>query len=400
MSTKKYDINRFIVQIQSPKTIALADKVRHLEREGKKIIKFQTGDPDFTTHENIVRALQESIIKGETHYTNSQGLPELREAISTQINNLYGISIKPEKQIIITSGGAQAIFLSLMVLLNPLDEVILLEPYYPQYAYIVQLLGGVVRSIPAILNRDTYTIDYESLKKSINKKTKALIINSPNNPSGKVFTQEEIKTIIKLINKSNIFIISDEVYFQIVDETKKHVSLLEFRQIADRVIYINSFSKTYAMTGWRLGYAIAPDRILEKILKVLQLNITCVPLFIQKAGVVALESKEVQEYTKFMRDRYNLRRKTIYNLINNSFFFKVYPDGAFYYLLQLPNFSSQKVDRWANELLEKELVAVVPAYVYGNSFKNFFRVSFSIEDNLVVEGIGRIINFFNQEMKL
>ncbi len=392
-------MNKFINNIKSPKTIALADKVSKLEREGKKIIKFQTGDPDFETHKEVLQTLKESIDRGETHYSNSQGLPELREAISNYKNKLYKVSIDPDEQILITIGGAQGVFLSLMALLNPLDEVVLFEPYYPQYEYIIKILGGIVKKIPPVFDIDsfTYRMNLDSLKKNVNNRTKAIIINSPNNPSGKIFSSDEIINIMEVVyNNSNAYLISDEVYSQIVDEDKKHASFLEFAQVFDRLIYINSFSKTYSMTGWRLGYIISQQEIIKKILKILQINTTCVPAFIQRAGVKAITSQEVQEHVRFMVNNFNKRRRKIYSLIKEHPLYEIYPDGAFYYLLKLPFLSSEAIDKWVFRLLEDEEVAVVSAYVYGDSFASFFRISFSLDDENVIEGMKRIISFYNK----
>jgi len=391
-------VNKFISSVESPETIVVADRIRALERRGKKIIKLQTGEPDLKTHKEIIKALEISISKGETHYVDSRGLPELREAISNWLKERYQTSVDSEKNVLITAGGVQAIFLTLTSILNPSDEVILLEPYYPQYANIVKLLGGIVRPIPVIFYKSSYRINYKVLKKTINRKTRALIINSPNNPSGKIFSSEEVESIVKIMDGKRMYILSDEIYHHIIDTDKKHTSLLEYPEAFSRVIYINSFSKTYAMAGWRLGFLVATGEIIDRILKILQLNITCVPPFIQRAGIVALKNKDVQKYIQVMKEKYNERRKCVYNLVKSYPFFKIYPEGAFYYLFQLPFSSSNKVRRWISQLLEEKHVAVVSGSVYGSSFDSFFRISFSIEDGLLYEGINRIIDFYEKKL--
>lgn len=389
-------MNRFISHVKSPKTIELADRVRKLEKEGEKIIKFQTGDPDFKTHKTVSSALESSCLNGETHYINSRGLPELREAISRTIKEDYNLHIDPNQHILITAGGVQSIFLSLMALINPSDEVILFEPYYPQYEYIAKLMGGVVKIVPPVFNSNSfgYSLDLEYLRKCIGNKTKAVILNSPNNPSGKVYNKKEIEDILNIICNSRAYIITDEVYFRVIDEKIKHVSLLQYSDLFDRIIYINSFSKTYAMTGWRLGYVVSQKQVIDQIAKLIQLNITCVPAFIQRGGVAALESQEASNYVRWMNSEYDKRRKKIYYMIKDTPLFKIYPEGAFYYLLHLPFIKD--IDDFAFKLLETEKVAVVPAYVYGDGFKDFVRISFSIDESSIEEGITRIINFYNR----
>lgn len=393
-------MNEHILKLKSPKSIAMANHVRTLEKEGRRIIKLQTGDPYFKTHPLIIQTLQESIANEETHYVHNQGLPELREAISCSLKEIKGISINADENVLITAGGAQAIFLSLMTIINQGDEVILFEPYYPQYEYIIKILGGVVRTVPVILEEGIkrYSIDFEVFNEVISSKTKAIVVNSPNNPSGKIYDRGELDRIIKkILDRDDIYLISDEVYSIVIDDKSIHVSVLEYASVFDRIIYINSFSKTYAMTGWRLGYVVANSQLIERMIKLIQLNTTCVPAFIQRAGVTALKSREIQAYTSFMVDKYNEKRKKVYNLIKDKILFKIYPEGAFYYLLYFPAISEiEEADALVYELLNSKHVSTVPAYVYGKSFKSFLRISFSVDDDCLKEGIERIIEFLER----
>jgi len=392
-------MNKYIDLLKPPKSIAIADLVRKLDKDGKKIIKLQTGDPCFKTHPIIAEALRDAISKGETNYAASQGLPELRASIAQYHKEVNGVHLDSIEQILITVGAAQAIFLSLVMLLNPQDEVIIFEPYYPQYEYIIKVLGGVARKVPAVFDKyeGKYSINFNVLESFINDKTKAIIINSPNNPSGKIYTKKELDKLADLIAlKNKIYLISDEVYSHIVDQDIIHTSLLGYSLISDRVIYINSFSKTYAMTGFRLGYIIADREIIKTILNLSQLNTTCVPAFIQRAGIAALQSEEVRQYTDYMVDKYNEKRKKVYNLLKGHPLFGIYPEGAFYFLLKFPGELSDRIDNLVFDLLNEECVATVPGNGYGDSFKNFIRISFSVDDASVIEGVERIIRFYNQ----
>jgi aminotransferase len=384
--------------IEPPASIRIADRVRCLEAKRKKIIKLQTGDPDFDTCPVIKKSLITSLDNSDTHYTHSQGLPDLRRAISNHLKKRYKITIDADKEIVVTAGGIQAIFLSLAALINPGDEIILLEPYFPQYKNIVTLLGGVVRPVSVVFTGETVTIDYERLRKLINSKTKAVIVNSPNNPSGKVYNKQELKELLNIIKKKeDIYIIADEVYADIVDEGQAHVSMFELEDIKNRLVYVNSFSKTYAMTGWRLGYVIACSKLVQGILKIMRINTTCVAPFIQRAGITALQHKESQVFSKTMIKEYNCRRKLIYDMLKGTTFLRIYPQGAFYYLLYLSKIKTTlSLDRWIDNLLEKRNVAVVPGYAYGESFNSFIRITFAVDEKSIREGVTQILDFYEK----
>lgn len=384
-----------VSSIESPKTIVIADRVRKLEREGKEIIKLQTGDPDFESSGIIREELFNSLNRNETHYCNSQGLPELRKSISGYLEKLYDCSVDYKNEVIVTAGGIHGIFLGLAALLNRNDEVVLLEPYFPQYRNIVSCLGGRPVIVPMRSKKPTLEIDYDNLKQAITARTKAIIINSPNNPSGKVYSHQELEKLLDIVkDRRDLFILTDEVYSSIIDSSVKHVSLLEYPEFINRIIYVNSFSKIYAMTGYRLGYVFSNNELIANMLKLMRISTTCVPAFTQRAGIAALENCEVAEYSSAMVNEYNRRRRIIYDLIKDDPCFKIYPEGGFYYLLYLENVKTRhQADKWTESLLNNKFVAAVPGYVYGDSLVNYIRITFAVDIETVREGIKRIKEF-------
>lgn len=370
--------------IKANNAVLLADIARKLESEGKSIIKLQTGDPNFETHDLVRKSLNNSIIKGNTHYSFSKGLPILRKKIIDDINNEIAGNLNFEN-VVVTHGAVQAFNSTISALLEYGDEVIILEPNWPSMDSIVLMNGGKPIKVN-FLNSSISLVD--QLENAFSDKTIMLCVNFPNNPTGLVINDKELKEIKDWVIKKDIYLVSDEVYkfFNFSEFSSTFVDLLNSYK---KFIFIDSFSKKFAMTGWRIGYLISDIKIIEKVLKASQLTITNIAPFIQEAALEALSNKKVLEYSKKMKDEYFKRLKLIERLLDNLGMEYLKPQGAFYLFLRLPN----KINdlEFCKKLLLEDNLCVVPGSSYGESGKSYLRISYAnpIED--VLEGI-TIIN--------
>ncbi|MEM2912737.1 MAG: pyridoxal phosphate-dependent aminotransferase [Candidatus Bathyarchaeia archaeon] len=372
-------------------TIAMAEKARELARSGKKLFNLDVGEPDFDTPEHIKRAAVEALMEGFTHYTSSLGMIELRRAIAEHLMERRGLEVNPDKEIIVTPGAKHAIYCACLATLNPGDEALVLTPAWPTHFICVEVSEAKVVEVPC---GETYSIDEEKLKGKITGKTRMILVNSPNNPTGGVLDIEDLKVIADLASEHNIFVLSDEIYDEIVYDGVEVKSMASFENIREKVIAINGFSKTYAMTGWRLGYAIADTNIIEAMNRIQQATTTCPASFVQKAGIAAL--KGPQEYVKRMIEEYDRRRKYIVNRLNEIPGVNcVMPKGAFYVF---PRFSNLRMPSFdiSIRLLEDEGVCTTPGSVFGECGEGHIRLSYATSLEIIVEAMERIKGFIEK----
>lgn len=381
-------MNRKIGKISVPASLAIADQVRSMEAAGRRVIKLQTGDPDFSTPGPIVAAAHEAITDDATHYVDTRGLPVLRETIASTIARDLGLNYNPVREILITNGGSHAVFCSLQALLNDGDEVIVLEPCWPQYIASVLLAGGipVLASCPAA---NGFHLDMTELSSAVTSRTRAIIMNSPNNPTGVALLREEIEAICQLSIERNLIVLSDEVYRTIMYDDAVHISPASCEGMQKRTIRIDSFSKAYAMTGWRLGYICAPAEMINAILKISQCSITNVNPAVQLAGVAALTSPDVESATRSMVEEYAQRRQLLIVKLDALGLKYAKPAGAFYFLIDISESGLSSVD-FARELLQTEGVATVPGISYGDSSEGFVRISYATDIRTVLSGVDAI----------
>ncbi len=351
----------------------IAEKVIELEKEGKKIIKFNVGDPDQDTAEEIIEAAFILAKKGKTKYGSSTGEKKLREKIAKIYN------VKPEN-IIIAPGSKWAIFSAMTLLLNEGDNIIIPAPYWPTYALIARKIGVETRFLKCKLE-DDWEINIESLENLSDEKTKMIILNNPHNPTSKVFGEKTVGKIVDLANKKGITILSDEAYSDI--SFKKVKSILDF---GGNHIYVNSFSKTFAMTGWRLGFAICSKELAEKMTGLNHITITCVPPFIQEAGIRALELKE--KIAKEIREKYRKRADLAGKILAKTKLKFSFPEAPFY-LFPKCFCDSEKL---AFDLLDQD-VAITPGSAFGN-YKDYFRISLTLPEKELKEGLEKIAAIF------
>jgi len=356
----------------------ILERAQELEREGNDVVHLEVGEPDFDTPEPIKEACREALKEGKTHYTHSQGILELREAICELYYENYGVEVSPD-QVLITSGTSPAMLLLFSALLEEGDEVILPDPTYPCYPNFIRYLGA--RPLFVRTEEDEgFRYDPEEVKASLSPRTRAIIVNSPSNPTGVVMEEERLREMATLPP----WIISDEIYHGLVYEGKEH-TMLEF---TDRCFVLNGFSKLYAMTGWRLGYVIAPREFIRPM-QVMQQNFFISPnAFVQWAALAAL--KEAREYAEGMRREYNRRRLLLLEGLKRlGLRVKVEPTGAFYILANARHISEDSY-QLAFDILERAKVGVTPGIDFGSQAEGYLRFSYTTSQERIREGLRRL----------
>ena len=377
----------------------LSDKVIQIQPSGIRkffdvandmpdAISLGVGEPDFDTPWIVREEGIYSLEKGRTFYTSNAGLQELKNEISYYLERKQNLSYNPKNEIMVTVGGSEGIDVALRALINPGDEIILPEPCYVSYLPCITLADGVPVRID-LKEENEFKLTPEELLGAITDKTKALILTFPNNPTGAVMTKEDLAPLVDIIIEKDIVVISDEIYAELTYGSE-HVSIASFPGMKERTILINGFSKAYAMTGWRLGYACAPKLILEQMLKIHQFAIMCAPTTSQYAAVTALRHCDgaVQE----MKEAYNQRRRFVLNAFKEMGLQCFEPRGAFYAFPCIKEFGMSS-DDFAMKFLEEEKVAVVPGTAFGNCGEGFLRISYAYSIEELKEALGRMKRF-------
>lgn len=352
-------------------------------------ISLGVGEPDFDTPWHVVDEGIYSLERGKTYYTSNSGLIELREEICKWYERKYNVSYNPATESIITVGGSEGIDLALRAMLNPGDEVIIPEPSYVSYVPCVSLAGGK----PVIIdlkNENKFKLTEEELASHITDKTKVLILSYPNNPTGAIMTKEDLEPIAELAKKHDLYVISDEIYSELTYTEEPHFSIASLPGMQERTIVINGFSKAYAMTGWRLGYALAPKDIAKLMVKIHQFCIMCAPTTSQYAAIEALKNgdKDIAN----MRKSYDERRRYLQKRLSDIGMPAFEPQGAFYIFPSIQGFGMSS-DEFATKLLESQKLAVVPGNAFGNSGEGFIRISYAYSIDQLREALDRIAIF-------
>ena len=352
-------------------------------------ISLGVGEPDFDTPWHVVDEGIYSLERGKTYYTSNSGLIELREEICKWYERKYNVSYNPATESIITVGGSEGIDLALRAMLNPGDEVIIPEPSYVSYVPCVSLAGGK----PVIIdlkNENKFKLTEEELASHITDKTKVLILSYPNNPTGAIMTKEDLEPIAELAKKHDLYVISDEIYSELTYTEEPHFSIASLHGMQERTIVINGFSKAYAMTGWRLGYALAPKDIAKLMVKIHQFCIMCAPTTSQYAAIEALKNgdKDIAN----MRKSYDERRRYLLKRLSDIGMPAFEPQGAFYIFPSIQGFGMSS-DEFATKLLESQKLAVVPGNAFGNSGEGFIRISYAYSIDQLREALDRIAIF-------
>ncbi len=383
---KKDFLAKIAYQIEGQPMFKVLDKVQKMEKQGKHIIHFEIGDPDFNTPRNITGAACASLKKGETHYTSSMGLYDLREAVRE--TTLLSRKFKPSlNQVLVTPGANIIIYLAVSCLVNPGEEVMVPDPGFPTYYSVIKFCQAKPIRVP-LREKNNFRMDPEDIKRLITPKTKLIIINSPSNPTGSVMTPEELDEIYEIARKKGIYLLSDEVYSRMIYGDTKFYSPSFNDQCKQNTIITNGFSKAFAMTGWRLGVAIGPEKVIEKMGLLVQTLCSCVPPFIQRAGIEAIkgDQKEVRK----MMTTYKKRRDFMVDELNKiPGITCLKGDGAFYVF---PNITKTGMtsEQFADFILQGANVALLPGTNFGKYGKGYVRLTYATDIENIKEGISRI----------
>ncbi|GAB6189978.1 aspartate aminotransferase [Marinitoga arctica] len=378
-------ISKIVKSIQPSITLELNSKAIEMEKAGYDVVKLTAGEPDFITPKEIIDSAYKAMIEGKTKYTNSAGILELRKKIANFINSRRNTDYNPEN-IVISNGGKQALYNTLLALLNPGDEVIVLDPSWVSYEAQIKLARGIPIHVPTKF-KNNFIPKASDIKPYLSEKTKAIIINSPNNPTGAVYPKETFLEIYELIKGKNIFLISDEVYEKLVFEGEFY-SPTQIPELKEKTIIINAFSKTWSMTGWRVGYSVAPKNISKEIKKI-QSHISSNINTPAQYGALAAFDVNIDYYI----NKFNERRKFVIEKMKEIDLEYVYPYGAFYLFINISKYDNDDMN-FANQLLNTKKLAVIPGSGFGA--KGFIRISYANSIEILEKGLNRLFEYVHE----
>jgi aspartate aminotransferase len=379
-------ISQRVSQVKPSATLEITAKAKAMKAEGVDVVGLGAGEPDFDTPDHIKHALYEAVEDSFVYYTPTPGIIGLREAIAAKLKKDNGISYDPETQVIATPGAKQALYEAILAITNPGDEILVPDPWWVSYVPMVQLSDGVPVFVPT-REKDRYRLTPEALEDKITDKTRALILNSPNNPTGAVMAKSDLRSVADVVKDHDLMVISDEIYEYIIYGST-HQSIGALPGMKERTITINGMSKAYSMTGWRLGYAAGPAEVIKAMTRIQAHSISNVTSFVQMAGIAALQGP--QECVRDMVREFRRRRDAVDKMLNEiDDVTCIRPKGAFY---AFPNVSAYEEDSFkiANYLLEEARVAVVPGEAFGDGGRGHIRISYATDMETIEEGIRRI----------
>ena len=360
--------------------------------EMEDVVSLGVGEPDFDTPWAIRDEGIYSLEKGRTFYTSNAGLKQLREQIALYLHRRFSLNYDPMKEIFVTVGGSEGIDMAFRAMLNPGDEVLVPQPCYVSYVPCVELAGGRVVPIP-LKAENQFRLTAQELLDAVTEKTKILVLPFPNNPTGAVMEREDLEKIAEVILEKDLYVLSDEIYAELTYTGNRHVSIAELPGMAERTIVINGFSKAYAMTGWRLGYACGPKEIIAQMIKIHQYCIMCAPTTSQYAAVTAL--RHCDDEVARMREAYNMRRRFLMYAFEEMGLPCFEPFGAFYVFPCIREFGMTS-EEFATKLLQEEHVAVVPGDAFGDSGEGFIRISYAYSIDNLKAALKRIDHFITR----
>jgi aspartate/methionine/tyrosine aminotransferase len=383
--------------IRQSATVAMADRILALKASGKKIIGLQVGDPDFATPTPVMEVAIKAMSDGLTHYTSSRGNPDLLGAIAKKLQRDEGVSYDPASEILVTHGGIHAYYTGLQSILNPGDEVLVPDPTWATHANMATMLRGNVIRVPAPAENGFIPL-FESWEKALTARTRVIVLNYPSNPTGAYPTREYLQKLQDFAKAHDLWIVSDEVYGSLY-YGEKPTSAAAFDGAKERTLLVNSLSKSYAMTGWRVGFLAAPARVIDNALKAGQNSITCVAPFIQKAAAFALTDPENQNATANMRAAYARRRESVLRISHELESEKVLvtpPQGAFYFFLDFRPLKMSSLEI-CERILEQAGVGLVPGSAFGAQGEGFVRMTIAASDEEVEAGFRKIIEWAERQ---
>ena len=379
-------LSKISSQIDGQPMFKTLDKVKKLESEGKNIIHFEIGDPDFQTPQNIISAAVNALNDGMTHYTSSYGLMEFREIICETTEKSRGFKPKIE-QVLVTPGANISVFYAITCLVDPGYEIIVPNPGFPTYYSTIKMCNTI--PVPIELKEsNSFRMNPEDIEKKITDKTRLIIINSPQNPTGSVMTKDELKKTYDIAKKYDLYLYSDEIYARMMYDNTEFHSPSIYDKCNERTIISNGFSKAFAMTGWRLGALIGPETIIERMAALLETTSSCVPPFIQKAGIEAIKGDQTP--AKKMYNEFKQRRDILVDGLNSIRGIScVKPSGAFYVFANIKD-TNMSSEEFADYILEDASVAILPGTDFGKFGEGYVRLCYATNQTNILEALKRI----------
>jgi len=387
------NLNQQFNLIRQSATVAMADRILALKASGRNIVGLQVGDPDFGTAPAIADAAFQAMQNGLTHYGPSRGYPDLRTAVASKLKRDEGVSYDPASEILVTHGGIHAYYLAMQSVLNPGDDVLIPDPSWATHSNMAIMLRGNVIRVPAPAENG-FIPQFESWLRALTPRTKVIVLNYPSNPTGAYPTRAYLKKLQDFAKEHNLWIVSDEVYGSLY-YGERPTCAAAFEGAKERTLLVNSLSKSYAMTGWRVGYLAAPAPVIENAIKAGQNSITCVAPFIQKAAAFALTDPAIQQVTADMRAAYSRRRDLVLRLTHELESEKVKvipPQGAFYFFLDMRALNMPAVEM-CERILDEEGVGLVPGSAFGEEGEGFIRMTIAASDEDVEAGFRKIVKW-------
>ncbi len=363
------------------------EEVVRREKKGDSIIHLEIGRPDFDTPPNIKEKAKWALDKGFVHYTSNYGLPELRDAISQKLKSDNGLDYHPDNEIIVTIGANEAVFIAMMALLNPGDEVLVPSPCWTHYYQCARLSGAVPIPVP-LKKENNYLPVVEDFEQHLSSKTRMMVVNSPNNPTGTVYGKDCLEQLAEFVNQHDLLVLSDEIYEKLIYGTARHISFAAIADMYERTVTINGLSKIYSMTGWRLGYTAAPRQLSDAMVRVHQYTSVCATTFAQYGGVEALNGP--QDSVEGMVQEFNRRRIMVCERLKSMpGIHLVEPRGAFYVLPYIGELGISP-EAFATYLLDKAKIAVVPGEAFGDFTEGTIRISYANSYENLVKAMDRM----------
>jgi aspartate/methionine/tyrosine aminotransferase len=391
------DLNQQFELIRQSATVAMFDRITALKASGRPLVGLQVGDPDFGTASAIIDIAFKAMQSGLTHYGPSTGTVELRNAISAKLLRDEGVTYDPASEILVTHGGIHAYYLAMQSILNPGDDVLIPDPSWATHSNMAIMLRGNVIRVPAPAKAG-FIPQFDSWLKALTPKTRVIVLNYPSNPTGAYPTRDYLQKLQDFAKEHNLWIVSDEVYGSLY-YGERPTSAAAFDGAKERTLLVNSLSKSYAMTGWRVGFLAAPARVIENAIKAGQNSITCVAPFIQKAAAFALTDPAIQDVTTSMRAAYARRRELVLRLSHELECDKVLvtpPQGAFYFFLDFRPLKMTSVEI-CERILEEAGVGLVPGSAFGEEGEGFVRMTIAASDEDVEAGFRKIIEWAEKQ---
>lgn len=386
-------ISKRSLEIEPSLTRELFNKAKEYDA----VVDLTLGDPDLNTPIEIKKVAKSAIDNNMSHYSANAGLLDARNAVSKNINNKLGIKYDPTSEVMLTVGGMEGLFLALSCLLNEDDEVILLAPYYVNYYQMTKSCLAKPIIVDTYVKNKGIVIDKDKIEKSITNKTRLIIINSPNNPTGDTISKDDLKKILDLAIKYDLTIVSDEVYRSLIYDGIKHESVLQFSGAKERTVLVDSLSKEFCMTGWRIGYVAAPSNLIKEMVKMQENVAACANLISQVSLIEAYSNEKINK--KYIISEFEERRNYFYNRINKiNGVSCLKPKGTFYFFLDIGELGMDSIS-FAYDLLEKKHVAVVPGEAYGVNYKNYVRIAFTRDIKTLTRACDLLEEYVNEKIR-